>query len=291
MSEMEDAAETALFPERIGDRLRAARVKAGLDLSDIAARTRVPLRHLTAIESGDYASLPSATYSVGFVKSYARALGLDEAEAASNLRDEIGERTVTDRLEAQTFEDEDSGPLAPRWLAWTAAAIFAILAIGYGVFWGNWFGGSAPTQAVAPTEEAIETPQNTTAPPAQAAANPQGEVVLTAKNTVWLRVYDATNKVLFEKEMPTGERYVVPRDANKPMIRTGRADLLTVTIDGKEVAPLGPAERTVKDVEISAAGLAARPPAPSAMGAIPAANPAMNAVAPAANGVAPAAQP
>jgi hypothetical protein len=89
--------------------------------------------------------------------------------------------------------------------------------------------------------------------------------VLTAKNNVWLRVYDANDKVLFEKEMPAGERYIVPKDANKPMIRTGRADLIGVTVDGKEVPTLGPAERTVKDVVISAEGLAARSPAPSAV--------------------------
>lgn len=291
MAEVEVAAETALFPERVGDRLRAARIKAGLDLSDIAARTRVPLRHLTAIEAGDYAALPSATYSVGFVKSYARALGLDEAEAAAGLREEIGQRTVTDRLEAQTYEDDESGPLAPRWLAWTAAAIFAVLAIGYGVFWGNWFGGAAPTEVVAPAGQEAVTAENATAPPpAQVAANPQGEVVLTAKNVVWLRIYDANNKVLFEKEMPAGERYVVPRDANRPMIRTGRADLIGVTVDGKEVAPLGPAERTVKDVVISAAALAARPAEASALGAAPNTNAALTA-APAANGAAPAPQP
>jgi cytoskeleton protein RodZ len=175
MAEEDQTTENALFPERIGDRLRAARVKAGLDLSDIAARTRVPLRHLTAIEAGDYAVLPSATYSVGFVKSYARALGLDEAEAASHLRDEMGLRTVTERLDLQAYEDEESGPLAPRWLAWTAAGLFAVLAIGYGALWGNWFGGSAPTEAVATTEP--EAPVDDPAVPAPAApVNTQGEV-------------------------------------------------------------------------------------------------------------------
>jgi cytoskeleton protein RodZ len=290
MAEVDGTTETALFPERIGDRLRVARVKAGLDLSDIAARTRVPLRHLTAIESGDYGALPSATYSVGFVKSYARALGLDEAEAASHLRDEMGHRTVTERLDLQTFEDEDSGPLAPRWLAWTAAAIFAVVAIGYGAFWGHWFGGSAPTEVVATgePEAPAEAPGAPAAPAPIAPVNTQGEVVLTAKNTVWLRVYDANDKVLFEKEMPAGERYVVPKDANKPMIRTGRADLIGVTIDGKEVPTLGPAERTVKDVVINAESLAARVPAPSAATTSFSGAPVP---APVPNGAAPAAQP
>jgi hypothetical protein len=98
------------------------------------------------------------------------------------------------------------------------------------------------------------------AEPATATAPATGDVVLTAKETVWARVYDANDKVLFEKEMVAGERYLVPADANNPKIRTGRADLITVTVGGKEVAALGPAERTIKDVGISAAALAARPP-------------------------------
>ena len=46
----EPADEATLFPRRIGEKLRETRVSQGLELSDIAARTRIPLRHLAAIE-------------------------------------------------------------------------------------------------------------------------------------------------------------------------------------------------------------------------------------------------
>ena len=58
--------------------------------------------------------------------------------------------------------------------------------------------------------------------------------------------------------MKAGDKYVVPKDAINPMIVTGRPLMLTVSIDGKEVAPLGTAERTIADVGVSAAKLAAR---------------------------------
>jgi cytoskeleton protein RodZ len=115
--------------------------------------------------------------------------------------------------------------------------------------------------------EAAESGDSAAALPANGAPalNPApmgpGEVVLTASNNVWLRIYDASDKVLFEKEMAAGERYVVPADANDPKIRTGRADLIAITVNGKAVPTLGPAERTVKDVGISAAALLARPAA------------------------------
>src|SRR3546814_8106485 len=74
-------------------------------------------------------------------------------------------------------------------------------------------------------------------------APPAGNVVLTATDTVWLRIYDGNDKRLFEKEMAAGETYTVPADAQNPQILTGRPQALRVTIGGKEVAPLGPADR------------------------------------------------
>jgi cytoskeleton protein RodZ len=258
---VESEPNEALFPERVGDKLRAARARAGLDLSDIATKTRVPLRHLTAIEAGDYSVLPSATYCIGFVKAYARTVGEDEVALASQLRAELGQRPPEDRYEAAILDDDTTGPVPTRKLAITAALIAALLIAGY-LIWRNMSSIDSAPPAVASAEEQPVVANS--AQPAAAPANPNGEVVLTARQPVWLRIYDATDKVLFEKEMAAGERYAVPADANKPMIRTGRADLLTVTVAGKEVPALGPAERTVKDVGISAAALAARPAAPTA---------------------------
>ncbi len=258
----ESEPEQALFAERVGDRLRAARAKAGLDISDIATKTRIPLRHLIAIEAGDYASLPSATYCIGFVKSYARTVGEDEVALAQQVRVELGQRPPEDRYEATIIDDADTGPVPTRKLAITAALIAGLLIIGY-LVWRN-MSTIDTSPVVADSGAVVENAAAPVAAPVAGLANPNGEVVLTAKQPVWLRIYDAKDKVLFEKEMVAGERFVVPPDANKPMIRTGRADLLAVTVAGKEVPALGPAEHTIKNVEISAAALAARAPEPAA---------------------------
>ena len=264
-----DDAAAALFPERVGDRLRAARIAAGLDLADIATKTRVPLRHLQAIEGGDYAALPGVTYCVGFVRAYARAVGLDEPEAANDVRSELRDLQLDHRAERVEYQVADATRLPGKTLAWTAAAVALLLAIGWGVWRNNMVSTPAPDTEMAMPPSDVQTttpPVDTVAAslptaPLPAATNAAGEVVLTATNAVWLRIYDASDKVLLEKEMAAGERYVVPADANNPQIRTGRADLIAVTIDGKAVAPLGPAERTVKNVGISAAALTARTPA------------------------------
>jgi len=87
---------------------------------------------------------------------------------------------------------------------------------------------------------------------------PAAPVVLTAQTAVWLRIYDQAGERLFEKEMAKGESYTVPPQANNPMILTGRPNALAVTVGGKPVAPLGPPERTIVDVPVSAAALLAR---------------------------------
>ncbi|OYU72437.1 MAG: hypothetical protein CFE32_23760, partial [Alphaproteobacteria bacterium PA3] len=85
-----------------------------------------------------------------------------------------------------------------------------------------------------------------------------GPVVLTAQDDVWFRIYDKNDKVLFEGVKKKGETYPVPTDADTPMIRTGRADQIAVTVGGQAVPALGPAEATVKDVVLTGPALVAR---------------------------------
>src|SRR6185369_2178998 len=79
----------------VGERLRAAREEKGLSLEDVAAQTRIPQRHLASIEVGDWDNLPAPTYTVGFAKSYASAVGLDRTEIGNQLREEMGGQRFT----------------------------------------------------------------------------------------------------------------------------------------------------------------------------------------------------
>lgn len=269
----ESGAEPAgLFPSSVGERLHAARVAAGLDLNDIATKTRVPMRHLEAIERSDYASLPSATYALGFARQYARSVGLNELDLARDLRAELG-RAPLEANEAMPYEPLDPSRVPSRLLAWTAAGIAAVVLIGYLVWKSMAFGGvAAPAAETAPPPVVASAPA---AAPQEVPPAATGQVMLTATRPAWVRVYDRADKVLFEKEMAVGESWPVPAGADTPMIRTGRADALDVTVDGKAVAPLGPPERTVRDVVLTAAALAARPASalPSPLPSAPAASP------------------
>ena len=67
--------------ETLGEFFQRARERQSLSLDQIAAQTRIQERHLQALEEEDFASLPAKVFTKGFVRSYARSLGLDEDEA------------------------------------------------------------------------------------------------------------------------------------------------------------------------------------------------------------------
>jgi cytoskeletal protein RodZ len=63
--------------DEIGHILREARENKGLTLNDVQANTKINARFLTALESGQYDALPTPVHVRGFLRNYARFLGLD----------------------------------------------------------------------------------------------------------------------------------------------------------------------------------------------------------------------
>src|SRR3954447_18616938 len=84
----QDANGSVLGAARGGAELRAARLRLGWALSDVAQELRIRLPFLEAIEDGRVGDLPGAAYAVGFVRAYAGALGLDADEVARRFRAE-----------------------------------------------------------------------------------------------------------------------------------------------------------------------------------------------------------
>ncbi|MDB5680388.1 MAG: hypothetical protein JWO16_193 [Sphingomonas bacterium] len=252
MDEEQAPDQASLFPKSTGDKLREAREAQGLTLADIANRTRVPTRHLEAIENGEYASMPSPTYAIGFAKAYARVVGLDEKAIGLEVRNnpQLPLPPVTDY---EAYQPGDPKRLPSRGLAMVAGAIGVLVVIAVIVWYGTSLFRGSDEPVAAPPENTIAAAPEPTPTPVSG-----GQVTLTATGSVWLKIYDATGKTLFEKTMTPGERYDVPADANNPMINIGRPDQIQVTVNGSAVAPLGNGKVALQDVPISAAALQAR---------------------------------
>jgi len=72
--------------------LKAAREALGLSLADIFQRTRISVAYLQAIENNDFHLLPTSAYTKNFIKTYARALGIDSKPILINYEDYLNSR-------------------------------------------------------------------------------------------------------------------------------------------------------------------------------------------------------
>lgn len=62
----------------VGTALAEARLRCAMTIEQVAAMTRVPIRYLAAIEAERFDVIPGVIYLKGFVKAFARAVGLCE---------------------------------------------------------------------------------------------------------------------------------------------------------------------------------------------------------------------
>ncbi|HTU12915.1 MAG TPA: RodZ domain-containing protein [Allosphingosinicella sp.] len=243
----------------IGERLRRAREARAMSLDDVASQTRIPMRHLQHIETEEWDALPAPTYAIGFTRNYANAVGLDGSAMANELRDQIG--GARRRASApEYYEPADPARVPPKSLV-IVVLIVAVLLVGGYVLWRNTLGadaGAAPEPAAEATVENVgEAPANGQA--AAPAADLTGQTVtLTALGEVWLRVTDGTGAALFTGILNTGQTYTVPATATRPLLDTGRPQMLRASAGGSDLGLIGPEERTVEDVSLLPQDLAAR---------------------------------
>jgi len=251
----------------VGQRLREAREAKGLSIEDIAASTRIPTRHLSSLENSEWDKLPAATYSIGFAKNYAAAIGLDRSEIGEQLRTEMGGSPRVQTIYPEVYEAADPARTMPKGLVFGALGLLLVVVLGL-----TWMSNrSMESDQAAPVIEnvaALDTNIAAAAPaPAPVAADP---VVLTATDAVWISIKDG-GAILKQGELAVGETYEVPASAAAPVLTTGKPEALRISV-GTTVAPaIGPAGKTVSAVSLRgpdlmkpAAAPGATPPSPVA---------------------------
>jgi cytoskeleton protein RodZ len=243
----------------VGERLRAAREAQGLAVEDVASRTRIPTRHLQMIERGDYDGLPAPTYSAGFIKTYARLVGLNGQALSDEFRAEIGSYAAPP-APTQSYEPADPRRTPPAGVAILALIVALICGVGY-LYWR----GSAdqPAEIAAAASDVLAAPvalASRSAPAAAPAAQPVamgGAVVIGATQDVWIKVSD-TGKTLFMGVLTPGNRFQVPADAAAPLLTTGRPGATQISVGTTTIPTIGDPDRAAKDVSLKAADLIAR---------------------------------
>ncbi len=92
--------------QTLGEKLRQAREERGFTLGEVADQTRISGLYLECIENDDYRTLPGGIFNKGFVKSYAKFVGINEQEALTDYSALISQSEIIENPELKLYKPE-----------------------------------------------------------------------------------------------------------------------------------------------------------------------------------------
>jgi cytoskeletal protein RodZ len=256
-----------------GDRLRREREMRGITLDEICESTKIARRHLEALEKERFDQLPGGVFNKGFVRAYAKFLGIDEEQAVADYALASHEQPEPEDKFPLEVHDEPDPELNPRRsplpLIFALAALVGVL-VGY-FFWlkSKPAGPGQPTQQAspAPKSSAPETVPSSnestgvsTAPAPEighgghaSAANEKNFVlVIKAKQDSWVSIV-ADGKSVMQRTL-TADRQRRVKAGREIVLRTGNAGGIDVTFNGRPIGALGN-ENEARTLTFNATGL------------------------------------
>lgn len=78
--------------QTLGEKLRQAREERDISISEVAEQTRISPLYIESIENDDYSPLPGGIFNKGFVKSFAKFVGVDEDEALQDYSRQLSQQ-------------------------------------------------------------------------------------------------------------------------------------------------------------------------------------------------------
>ena len=224
----------------VGATLQRERLRQGLSLKDIAVQTRISQRFLTAIEAGDFASLPGIVFTRNFVRQFAASLGMDAAPLLAGLPS-----VDIDAIPLPSAEQfARSRPRNTRWAAAFSSMLWLALAIGASA--GGYAYLNHPPKSTAQASAPKALPVPATPVPmslatslAPAAAKQPVQVVLKAREASWVEII-ADGKNAFTGILNANDSREIAATA-LVKVTAGNAGGLEISLNGKSLDPLGPA--------------------------------------------------
>ncbi len=254
-----------------GDRLRREREMRGITLDEIAESTKIARRHLEALESEGFGELPGGIFNKGFVRAYARFLGIDEDQAVADYSAANHEEPEAEDKFPLDIHAKPNRELNPRRsylpIAFSVAALAGVL-VGYFL----WTKSNKPHIADAGAAQLAATSQpaalNSTPQPLasgesepEAAATPAPVarkkekrffVLVKAREDSWVSIV-ADGKSVMESVLNADNQKKV-KAGQTVVLRTGNAGGIEVSFNGRPLGALGN-ENEPRTLTFNAAGL------------------------------------
>ncbi|MFN2527621.1 MAG: helix-turn-helix domain-containing protein [Candidatus Baltobacteraceae bacterium] len=220
----------------LGEQFRAAREARGLSLSEVAEQIRIRSVYLGEIEAENWAAIGAPVYVRGFLRTYARFLGLDPEEAVGEFNKTAEGAPVADGtgLSGAPWSNGERRNLSP--LLWVASAI-AVILIGFVIY--NFVMLRQPSARAAATGPASAAPSPHSPLPSKStpsAARLAHSLAIHLSSGSWLRV-TVDGNVSIEGVFPKGTRKEFL--GKKALVRVGNAGGVEILINGHAVPKLG----------------------------------------------------
>ncbi|HEX9983077.1 MAG TPA: RodZ domain-containing protein [Thermoanaerobaculia bacterium] len=250
-----------------GEELRREREIRGISLKEIADATKISKRFLEAIERNDHKTLPAPVFTRGFVREYARYLGLSAEDIVNRYNyaaagDQHVEKTAhLERLVTPTPEPvivqrprpkQGIPPPYKRIDRNLIVTVLIIVALAGASWWAYTYKqkrAAAEAQAADATTAPIVTPRPAATPQPAAEPAPDDTVLrlsIEMTGDCWMTL-EADGKRVLNDELKEGDRRTFEAKDRFRFQTIGNAGAVTLTINGTQVPPLGDAGEVVKN--------------------------------------------
>lgn len=252
--------------QTLGEKLRQAREDRGISISEVAEQTRISPHYLECIENDDYGPLPGGIFNKGFVKSYAKFVGINEQEALSDyarLHSGVGadEPDLTYRPEVLT-DDRASHSSVPTIIG--AVVIVGLMSAGV-LFLVDYLRKPAPETPARPASN-VSSANTNTSPADQESVTSENTPEMGSVKIEFSAISDPVSlsvnldgkqsSTIVEPDKPS---FFEPKENIKLGYSRSLAANVRLSINGKEIAlpsqPLQP-KRNAIEFEINKENLA-----------------------------------
>jgi cytoskeletal protein RodZ len=221
--------KTAIQQKRIGDLLKEKRKERNLTIEQIAEITKIRAEYLRALEESDYKNFPSEVYLKGFLKNYAKYLGINSDQTLALYRRDNIITTKKEKKEVfGKFKDRLSKiVITPNRII---LLLVIILIVGVAIYLSTYIG------------KVLKKPVITMTSPFDISAEGEYTYNTTKENIELIGTIDVNSKILINGEevgpattTSFNKSFILPDTSNKIVIKAlspfGRESQITITVN------------------------------------------------------------